>query len=374
MQNRQSMYILSIKSIITVFLISLLSFVYSNIAYSQEIHPENIIRVGVEDSQTLLNEYLKPFRVGFGIGLNSGWQTSPKPHQKYGFDLRVTSTAALVPFKDMIFNVDNLDLQNLQLLDGPRSTPTLFGRDITSARLGSYYTDPSTGQTEELFDFEMPSGLDFRYVITPMAQLTIGLIKDTDITIRFLPTLTIEDDLNFGIWGFGIQHGINQWYNPTDDLLDISVQVGYTSVNSKLNIEVEPEFDPEQENSFSDDHWTGQNTEFQSYGFTANLLAGRQYRFFTIYGGLGVQTSGTIIKANGAYPFVEPINQSDYTPGGPTKKITSLEDPYELKMMNRVKPNVLIGARVRVAMIAISISYSFSEYQSLNAGVGISFR
>lgn len=292
----------------------------------------------------------------------------------YGFDLRVTSTAALVPFSDMIFNVDNLNLQNLQLLDGPRSTPTLMGRDITSARLGSFYTNPSTGQSEQLFDFEMPSGLDFRYVITPMAQLTFGLIKDTDITMRFVPTVTVDDDLNFGVWGIGIQHGINQWYNPTDDLLDISVQVGFTSVKSKLNLEVDPEFDPEKENSFPESHWSGQNAQFRSYGFTANLLAGRQYRFFTIYGGVGVQTSGTIIKANGAYPFVEPINPDDYTPGGPTKTVTSIEDPFELKMKNRVKPNVLIGGRVRVAMIAISLSYTISEYQSLNAGVGISFR
>lgn len=67
------MHFISIKTLIKAFLISLLSFTYTSMVYSQDIHPEDIIKVGVEDSQTLLDAYLKPFRVGFGMGLNSGW-------------------------------------------------------------------------------------------------------------------------------------------------------------------------------------------------------------------------------------------------------------------------------------------------------------
>lgn len=359
------------KALLLFVLINIVAFSKVN---SQDIHPENIIRAGSEDAQILLREYLKPLSIGFGIGLNSGWHTSPKPHQKYGFDVRLTSTAAMVPFSDMIFSVHDLELQNLQLLDGPKSTPTLFGRDITTSRLGSFYTDPETGQTEELFEIEMPPGIDFRYVITPMGQLTFGLIKDTDITLRLLPSLTVEDDLRFGLWGIGIQHGVNQWYNPTNDLLDISIQIGYTAINSKLYIEVEPQFEPKTQNPFPTEYWSGQNIEFKSYGFNANILAGRQFRFFTFYGGVGIHTSGISLKANGAYPIVEPIQQSDFTPGGPTKVVSSIEDPFNLNMKNRVNPNILIGGRVRIAMIAISVSYNISQYQSLNAGVGISFR
>ncbi|MEX2462752.1 MAG: DUF6588 family protein [Balneolaceae bacterium] len=362
------------KTIITIFLVVLTAVSFPAKAEAQDIHPEDILRAGAGDAQILMGEYFKPFSIGFGNGLNAGWFTSPKPHQKYGFDFRISATAALVPNHDMIFDVEELNLNELELVDGPRRTPTLFGQDITPASLGSYYTNPETGQTEELFSFEMPPGLDFRYVITPMAQLTLGLIYDTDVTFRFFPSSTFENDFNVNMWGFGIQHGINQWYNPTNDKLDLSIQIGYTKINSTVYFDVEPEFEPNTEDNNPPSTWENQNSNFNSDGLTVNLLAGRQFKYFTAYGGLGFQKSGISIDVNGTYPTVEPVDPSEYTPGGPTKKITPVTDPFEMELRNNIRPQLLLGGRMRFATITLSATYTLAQYQSLNVGFGLSFR
>lgn len=268
-----------------ISLIVLLSFgITSQTVSAQSINPGDILRGGTADANLLLEEYFRPFGIGFGDGLNSGWFTSPKPHQKYGFDFRIGATAAVVPEFDRFFRVDQVPLQNLKLLEGPNETPTFFGEDTPGARLGETFTNPETGAEEVLYSFDMPIGVDVPYVVTPMAQLSFGLIRDTDISVRFVPKITIANDYDTALFGFGVQHGLSQWVIPDFDKLDISVQFGYTKFGSTIRYRVDPDADSDVENNYPRSTWDDQNMRLEANALTSTLLFGRQMKIISFMG------------------------------------------------------------------------------------------
>lgn len=331
----------------------------------------DILRAGSADANTLLTEYLRPFGTGFGTGLNSGWITSPRPHRPLGFDLRITITAAMVPDADQVFNLANLTLQNIQVLDGRTITPTLFGDDEPGPRVGQFFLNPVTGQNEELYSFRMPEGIGVPVVPTPMSQLTIGLIKDTHVSIRYFPTVSVSDDFDYGLKGFGIQHGLDQWFGLP---FDLSVQFGYTNLHLELLTNERPVVDLLTDNPFPDSFWNNQKFQFSSNAYTANLIAGIQIPIVSVYGGIGFQEAVTRLKTSGNYPIVVPVDSVELQPGGPIKKIEALTDPLDIELIGGNRIHAFVGGRVRLAVFAISFNYTRSTYNSYTIGAGISFR
>lgn len=362
-----------LKSTSSLLVLLALGFMYQPVN-AQSINPGDILRGGTADANLLLEEYFRPFGIGFGDGLNSGWFTSPKPHQKFGFDFRIGATAAVVPEFDRFFRVDQVPLQNLKVLDGPNLTPTFFGDDSPGARLGETFTNPEIGVEEELYSFDMPKGVDVPFVVTPMAQLTIGLIRDTHISFRFVPKITIANDFDTALFGFGIQHGLSQWLNPDNEKLDISVQFGYTNFISTVRYRVDPDADSDVENNFPASTWDDQDIRLETDAMTSTLLIGRQMKLISFYGGVGFQNSVTTLNVNGSYPLVIPQDESEYQPGGPTRRVSRIDDPVSLEFVNDTRLHYLVGARLRVATITLSTSYTFARYNNLNVGIGVSFR
>lgn len=362
-----------IKFTIALFTILLSGIIYQPV-HAQSINPGDILRGGTADANLLLEEYFRPFGIGFGDGLNSGWFTSPKPHQKYGFDLRIGATAAIVPEFDRFFRIDQIPLQNLKILEGPNETPTFFGDDTPGARVGETFINPETGLEEELYSFDMPIGVDVPYVVTPIAQLSIGLIRDTHISFRFVPKVTIANDFDTALFGFGVQHGISQWLIPEREKLDISVQFGYTNFGSTIRYRVDPDPDSDVENSLPRSTWDDQNMKLDASAMTSTLLFGRQMKIISFYGGVGLQRSVTTLSVNGSYPLIIPQDETEYEPGGPTKRVFRIDDPVDLEFVNGTRLHYLVGTRVRLATITLSASYTFARYNNLNVGFGVSFR
>lgn len=362
-----------LKSVLSI-LILLCFGITSPPVTAQSINPGDILRGGTADANLLLEEYFRPFGVGFGDGLNSGWFTSPKPIQKYGFDFRIGATAAIVPKFDRLFRIDQVPLQNLQVLDGPTETPTFFGDDTPGAVVGETYINPQTGAEEELYSFDMPVGVDVPYVVTPIAQLSVGLVRDTHVSFRFVPKITIQNDYDIALFGFGVQHGLSQWLIPNSDKMDISVQFGFTNFGSTIRYRVDPDVNSDIENNLPRSTWDNQNMRLESNALTSTLLFGRQTKIITFYGGIGLQNSVTTLNVNGSYPLIIPQDPNEYEPGGPTRRLFRIDDPVNLEFANATRLHYLVGTRIRVATITLSAAYTFARYGNLNVGFGFSFR
>jgi hypothetical protein len=338
-----------------------------------------IIRAGTSDANLLLYEYLKPFGEGFGADLNSGWVNTARPYGTLGFDLRVNVGVAIVPTGDRSFNVDELNFENLDRVDGPAESQTAFGEDTPGSVMGVFGTNPFTGTRQEITRFTMPEGIGYPYVPAPMVQLTAGVPMDTDITIRYMPEVTV-DDFSVNMIGFGAKHGLNQWL-PGGSMLpvDLSVQVGYTKLTSGFNLDLMPEEGNDIYNPFEGQPqiWEGQSIDMEATGFTGNLLVGKRFPIISVFGGVGFQTSNVSIKSPGAYPITSFNPDYDPTDGSEEtreKRIERLDEPISLSFDGSNSMHALAGFRVRLAILTISGSYTLAEYPVANLGVGISFR
>jgi hypothetical protein len=358
---------------------SLISLAGVNTATAQFDDAGEILRSGTNDANLLLQEYLKPFADGFGADLNSGWINTAKPYSTLGFDLRISAGVAIVPTGDRSFNVDELNFENLERVNGPSEAQTAFGEDVQGPEMGVFGTNPFTGLRQEITRFTMPEGTGYPYVPAPMIQGTIGIIKDTDISLRYMPTVTFED-INTSLFGFGVKHGLNQWL-PGGSVLpvDLSVQLGYTNLTSDFGFEVDPEEGQDIYNPYAGNPslWDDQALELEATGFTGNLLVGKNMPIISVYGGVGFQTSSMTLKSPGSYPvtvFNEDYNPVDNTEETREKIIERLDEPIDLSFDGSNSIHAMAGFRLRLSLLTISGSYTLSNYPVANIGVGLSFR
>lgn len=342
-----------------------ISIISVNPAKAQLIDSGEILRAGADDANVLLKEYLKPFGGGFGADLNSGWFTSAKPLDKFGFELLATVSASLVPEKDRLFNVSALNLKTVNLLRGPNQTPTAFGEnEIETSTLGTVV------ENEEIFSFVMPEGSGYHFVPAPMAQFSLGLPGNSQISIRYTPAITIDSDYTFKIFGIGGIIGLNSLFFNDQLPFDLSIQAGIMDLFADADYQVQPIEDPDVENSYPESHWEDQGIDFNSYSFTANILAGKHYSILSLYAGIGYQSASTKINTRGSYPVVVPKSGS-VEPGEPLNEIQSIDEPINFTLKGVNNFHAVGGLRLKLAVFSISASYTLAEYPTLKAGLGI---
>lgn len=342
----------------------------------------NIIRAaateqGRQDANTLLKAYFEPVGSGFGADLNTGWFNTAKPHSILGFDITVSASVARVPGADRSFNVEELGLGELEYIEEQSSspvTPTAFGSDESNTTMGAYYTNPQTGEEELAFDFEMPRGTDVPYVPAPMVQASVGLVKGTDVTVRYLPPLTLPNDINLDLWGLGLKHEITQWL-PGGKLIpvNISLQSGFTNLNSSIAFNVDPEQGSDVENEYDPSTWDGQKAALSSNAFNINVLVGKTLPFISVYGGIGYETSSLSINTPGSYPVTVP-NEDYPNNSDQPKKIEKIDNPIDISYSDNNSFRGLVGTRLKLAFFNITASYTLSKYPVGQVGVGFSFR
>jgi len=373
------------KIMLTVFCgVTLILLLTSQKAYGQLGNAGDILRTSTADANLLFENYFKPLGRGFGANLNSGWVNSAKPYKTLGFDLRVDASLALVPDADEIFNVANIGLSdNVEIIGGPITSTAVGAVQGPTLRRVETVTDPATQQEfeTELFSFDLPEGYGTPLVPSPMIQLTVGLIKDTDVTVRLIPTISVPgvDDLEVGLIGFGIKHGLNQWL-PGGDLLPvhISIQGGFTNFDAEIGFEVLPDIDPNDpdvENPFSDDVWQGQKAELETNAFTGNLLVGKTFPVLSLWGGVGFQSSNVSVTTPGAFPVIVPNEEFQQNPtSNKPFTVARVDDPIDFDIDGVNTVHGIAGLRIRLAIFAISASYTLSNYNVAKVGVGFSFR
>src|SRR6185437_15487191 len=83
----------------------------------------------------------------------------------------------------------------------------------------------------------LPKGV-IQYIPAPQIQLTVGLIKNTDVTLRFIPTTKITDDVgSVGMFGVGLKHNFAPDLSKTLPF-DLALAVGYTHLSYEKPMDV----------------------------------------------------------------------------------------------------------------------------------------
>jgi len=319
----------------------------------------DILEGSIGDANTYLKNYMAPAFTGLGFGMNGGWYQTAKPHNTFGFDLTVSLIASKVPDVDRFFTFRNSDYTNFFYAQGNEvQVPTIFGPNETSTVLPQISVRDFTDQDndgsfdEENLRFTAPGGLGltegelgeilpFNAVPVPMIQLGVGLIKNTDLKVRYIPTQNIEDDAQLSLLGFGLMHDITQWL-PGEKIFPLSLSffAGYTQLESEIYL--------------NDDRT--QSMTLKANSFLAQIVASKKFFLFLVpYVGLGYSTSNSNFGLLGTY-------ETD---------VETLVDPISFEYRNSgFRTN--IGLTLDFAIFNFNAEYAIQEYDTFSVGFGIS--
>jgi hypothetical protein len=322
---------------------------------------------GQADAELLLEPYIAPALNAFGAALGGGWYNNAEPHKLGGFDITFTSNIAIIPGKYEKFAIDDTKLTTLKLADqADNITPTIAGDNVEGPQM-VYNVEGLTGNA-----FRMPEGLNNNYVPTPMVQAGIGLIKGTEVLVRYMPNVSSRGN-EVGFWGLGGKHDLKQWIPGLKKLpfLQLSVMYGYTKLHGSVDINITPsELNLDGLPGSTGSAWDNQQMTFVTQSQTANLIISGSFPVICVYGGIGFVASKTNVKLNGDYPSLD-VNES-----GPYVK--ALVDPIDMEIKNQdgsvTKPRLNAGVRFKLAIVTIHFDYSWANYSVFTAGLGFSFR
>lgn len=291
---------------------------------------------GEANANKLAEAYTSPLPTGLSTALNSGWATGAAPTKKLGFSIQVRAAFAAVPSSGTTFDANELGLENV----------TVSGSSSNTISGGS-----GSGQTisdlSNSYSFSIPGGTGVDIVPAAMIQGNVGLIKGTDITVRYIPETDIGDYGSISVVGAGIKHGLNQWL-PGGKLLPVDISVMAAFSQTDLNATI----------SSSAEQFVNTTTET----FVFNALVGKTLPFISAYAGVGFQTGTFNLDMLGDYTIKSNGISQNYN------------DPISFSSDSDAAIHALAGAQFKLAIFRIFAEVTLAEYTTYNAGIGIGLR
>jgi len=344
--------------------------------YSQNLELD-IVHGGVDDAEVILQEYLEPFAHIVGSDLNAGWYNTARPHELGGLDVTATVSWAKAPSSALSYEMSDLNLNGELEESLTTIAPSIAGEAEVRPEL-SYTQRVDMGggnyQDVEYAHITVPDGTGVDFFPLPMAQLTVGLPFGTDVSARFVPMVGYRDYGKIGLWGVGGKHSITQWIPGLKkiEMLDISVQGGYTKVNSSVHVQVEPLPTVDIDN-YPGYNWDDQFVIQKVEGWTLNLIASQTLSVITFYQGIGYASSLVELLLEGHYPINYVITDLESPDLGKTT-YEIMENPISTKYENYNNLRLNVGARIKLGALTLHYDFTYTLYATQSVGIGISFR
>ncbi|HTD99940.1 MAG TPA: DUF6588 family protein [Mucilaginibacter sp.] len=327
-----------------------------------------LIKAGPADATKLVNAYADPLFKGIGTGMNSGWNNTAKTKKLLHFDLRITATGAFTPTSDKTFDVTKLGLSNsVRPADASQTiSPTIGGDRDNSGPLMNVYSN--NGQKVD--EFKLPSG-KLPIIPSPQVQLTVGLIRNTDLTFRVIPKINLGSDVgSVSMFGFGIKHNIMEDITgkTADKLIpfDLAIALGYSRLDMHIPLDVQPD-GAQPENGQQSTDFSNQHIEGHFNSFMVQAIISKKLLFFTPFFAAGYNTANTNAATIGNYP----ITTGETFDGKAT--YTTFANPITIKEKTVSGVRADMGFQMNLGFFRIYASYGLAKYQSANAGIGFGF-
>ena len=304
------------------------------------VSAQNITVSNTSDAKNFLVAYFSPYAESIGAGLNKGWYNTAKPHKLAGFD--VSLSLNLITISDEVASFDVNSIENFSSTSS--STPSILGSGKGATI--NYQNENVSGQ------FVMPDqNIEIKAVPIPTLNVGLGLIKGTEINVRYIPTY--EYNIGFvgkgsvELYGAGIKHNILQWL-PLDKFLpfDLSIQSAFSKFNTSFEVESQS---------------VRQGVDLDIRASTVNLIFSKKFAMITAYGSVGQNFVSSTLNANTNFSL------------GSTSTL-NFDFPLEINMPKTSEMQASAGVRLQFAIFTLFANQTFSSYPSTSAGIGISFR
>lgn len=337
------------------------------------------------DARLLIQEYIRPYANIMGANLNAGWYNTAEPHKLGGFDVTATFSVAFAPVSALSYDLAELTGLGADIDGSTTIAPTVAGNQEALPELvyNQLVENPltNTPETFELARIKHPNGLarpngaSLNWLPLPMAQASIGLIKGTDVTFRFVPQTRIGDFGEIGVFGVGGRHSISQWIPVIKRLkfINIAVQGGYTKVSTQAALNMKPIADVDISNPPNWETISDQFATMDISGWTVNLIASQSIPVITVYQGIGYSSSLVDMAILGTYPINTIVTEEGPDFGKTTYEV--VQDPIESMQFENFR-NLRLNAGLRLKLGVLTLHYDFTRtlYSTHTVGFGISFR
>jgi hypothetical protein len=324
-----------------------------------------LIKAGPADATKLLNAYAEPLFKGIGEGLNSGWNNTARTKKLLHFDLRFSASASFISSSDKTFDVTKIGLSShIQPADPTKTiTPTFGGEKGSDGPLLNIYDD--NGRKVE--SFNMPAG-KLSVIPAPQIQLTVGLLQNTDVTIRAMPSINLGNDVGkVSSIGFGIKHDIMQDIvgKTADELIpfDLALAFGYSHLNLSVPLTVTPDDGAQPASSTQSTDFSNQHIEGHFNSYIIQAILSKKLLAFTPFIAVGYNNTHTSATTVGNYPI---------TTGGTLagETYTTYTNPINISQNSLSGVRADLGFQVNAGFFRLYASYTLAQYQSVNAGIG----
>ena len=363
----KSVYFSSMKKTIT--LLTIVTLFAATFKANAQSDLSELIKSGPQDATRLLSAYANPIFKGFGVGMNSGWNNTAKAKKLLHFDLRISATAAFIPQSDKTFDVTKIGLSDKLRPADPQHTiaPTIGGdRNNTGPALDVY---DNNGHKVE--SFTTPSG-KLPVIPTPQVQLTIGLIQNTDLTVRGFPKIRLGDDVgSVSMIGFGLKHNLVQDFaGKTGSKIvpfDLAIAVAYSRLNMSVPLDVKPDNGATPANAQQSSDFSNQHVEGHFNSFLVQAIISKRILFVTPYLAVGYNTASTNAATIGNYPVTTGATltgESTYT---------TFSNPIHINQNSISGLRADVGFQLTLGFFDIYASYSAAQCHSVNGGIGFGF-
>lgn len=247
----------------TVYLFAALVMLFSFTAKAQTLE-ETLSKL----ASTAGKAYVAPIISAFGSNLNSGWVSSVPSASKVGFhlDIKIAAMGSFFSDENKIFNTSGkflfISSQVDQILSSSNITtsnpmystlktellktefdvnfsgPTIVGSKNQFLKINftgkkvtvqnqEFTLSPKNFEVAEVKGFldELPA------LPTAAPQITVGTVMGTNVSVRYLPDVDIQDLGKFTFFGIGAIHNPGVWLaNP----LPVDIGVGYFTQKMKV--------------------------------------------------------------------------------------------------------------------------------------------
>lgn len=335
-----------------------------------------LISGGVSDAQNLMKAYLGPFGESVGVQMNSGWINCGHPMKLGRFELRLSVPVTFIKTDKQSYDLDKIGLSTdtnnpdgYWTFSGGTKAPTFFGTDNQNA-LPTITKHVMINNQQQDISFQAPPGIGYHInPIPPAVQLSVGLIKKTEVMFRLFPKRDFGD-FNVGLWGFGLKHDIGQWIPVISKLpFTISGVFAYSKLTTGYNLDYSVTtpssgtYEPEPSNIPND-----QQLGFDVSGWNAALLISKKIPVLTVYGGFRYMHSKTDLSLDGTYYYYKPDTQNASAYDWTLEQLGNFGVPFKNSQLG-----LTAGFRIKIAVLTISGEYNLSKYSTASVGIGLGF-
>ncbi len=328
-----------------------------------------IIAGSLPDANRYAKEYMRPFAEAEIYNLSRGWFSTARTHKFLGFDLSINGQFAIVPPSKESFTFNNADYTTFKLKGTATSAslPTLMGS--TTTQVINVNTTVSGQPVSTSFTAPKGIGDDFKQNISlippaaplPVVQLGLGMIKNSDLKIRYFPKTSFSD-MEIGVFGLAFQHEFSNYlpFIKKVPFLHLSGLVAYSSIDANYK----PKF-----NAGSSVQSPNAVAAYKISAFTLQGIASVKFSLLELYTSIGYSTGNSNIDLKGDYT----ISYSTGLPAPNDKATTTQKDPITLSYNAGGISNTW-GARLNLTIFKVYADYTFATYNNAVAGISLSFR